>query len=67
MLNDADTALSVMKDAVPALRSGQVWAQMGTVGVADLPALAGFAAEHGLTFVDSPSRAPSSPPSRASW
>ncbi|URN03399.1 NAD(P)-dependent oxidoreductase [Actinomadura madurae] len=54
MLNDADTALSVMKDAVPALRSGQVWAQMGTVGVADLPALAGFAAEHGLTFVDSP-------------
>ncbi|SPT59565.1 NAD(P)-dependent oxidoreductase [Actinomadura madurae] len=54
MLNDADTALSVMKDAVPALRSGQVWAQMGTVGVADVPALAGFAAEHELTFVDSP-------------
>ncbi|TDD72514.1 NAD(P)-dependent oxidoreductase [Actinomadura darangshiensis] len=54
MLNDAGTALSVLADAAPALRAGQVWAQMGTVGVADVPALAGFAAEHGLTFVDSP-------------
>ncbi|MEO3828358.1 NAD(P)-dependent oxidoreductase [Actinomadura sp. B10D3] len=54
MLNDAETALSVMRDAVPALRGGQVWAQMGTVGVADVAPLAGFAAEHGLTFVDAP-------------
>jgi 3-hydroxyisobutyrate dehydrogenase len=54
MLNDAETALSVMADAAPALRAGQVWAQMGTVGVADVPALAEFAAEHGPTFVDSP-------------
>ncbi|WP_433478823.1 NAD(P)-dependent oxidoreductase [Spirillospora sp. CA-142024] len=54
MTNDAETALSVMADASSAVRAGQVWAQMGTVGVADVPALAGFAAEHGLTFVDSP-------------
>ncbi|SNS67930.1 NAD(P)-dependent oxidoreductase [Actinomadura mexicana] len=54
MLNDAETALAVMDDAAPALRAGQVWAQMGTVGVADVPALARFAADHGLTFVDSP-------------
>jgi 3-hydroxyisobutyrate dehydrogenase len=54
MLNDAETVLSVMADAAPALRAGQVWAQMGTVGVADVPALAGFAAEQGPTFVDSP-------------
>ncbi|GAA4324903.1 NAD(P)-dependent oxidoreductase [Actinomadura luteofluorescens] len=54
MLNDAETALAVMDDAASALRDGQVWAQMGTVGVADVPALARFAAGHGLTFVDSP-------------
>ncbi|MGI5202265.1 NAD(P)-dependent oxidoreductase [Spirillospora sp. CA-108201] len=54
MLNDAETALAVMKDAAPALRAGQVWAQTGTVGVGDVPALARFAADHGLTFVDSP-------------
>ncbi|WP_433469020.1 NAD(P)-dependent oxidoreductase [Spirillospora sp. CA-128828] len=54
MMNDAETALSVMADASSAARAGQVWAQMGTVGVVDVPALAGFAAEHGLTFVDSP-------------
>ncbi|GGU05722.1 MULTISPECIES: NAD(P)-dependent oxidoreductase [Actinomadura] len=54
MLNDGETALAVMNDAAPALRAGQVWAQMGTVGVADVPALARLAADHGLTFVDSP-------------
>ncbi|TMQ91118.1 NAD(P)-dependent oxidoreductase [Actinomadura soli] len=54
MLNDGETALSVMEQASPELRAGQVWAQMGTVGVADVPRLAGFAAEHGLTFADAP-------------
>ncbi|GGQ42243.1 3-hydroxyisobutyrate dehydrogenase [Actinomadura coerulea] len=54
MLNDAETALEVMEDAGPALSAGQIWAQMGTVGVADVPRLARFAAGHGLTFVDSP-------------
>src|SRR5690349_2768226 len=54
MLNDGDTALSVLGDAAGALRRGQVWAQMGTVGVASVPVLAEFAAEHGVVFVDAP-------------
>ena len=54
MLNDGDTALAVLTDAAPALRDGRIWAQMGTVGVDDVPRLAAFAAEHGATFVDSP-------------
>ncbi|TDC46974.1 NAD(P)-dependent oxidoreductase [Actinomadura sp. KC345] len=54
MLDGGETALSVMKDASPSLRPGQIWAQMGTVGVASVPGLAGFAAERGLTFVDAP-------------
>ena len=54
MLNDGETALAAMTDAAPGLRAGQVWAQAGTVGVADVPRLAAFAADHGLTFVDSP-------------
>ncbi|MGP4029126.1 NAD(P)-dependent oxidoreductase [Actinomadura sp. 3N407] len=54
MLDDGDTALSVMTDASPALRPGQIWAQMGTVGVASVRLLAGFAADQGLLFVDAP-------------
>ncbi|MEU8803965.1 NAD(P)-dependent oxidoreductase [Spirillospora sp. NPDC048819] len=54
MLDDGETALSVMTDASPALRPGQIWAQMGTVGVASVPPLAGFAADRGLLFVDAP-------------
>ncbi|MFI0483600.1 NAD(P)-dependent oxidoreductase [Actinomadura sp. 9N215] len=54
MLNDGETALSVLAQATPGLRPGQVWAQMGTVGVEDVPRLAAFAAEHGLVFADAP-------------
>lgn len=54
MLDSEDAALQVMRDASPSLREGQVWAQMGTVGVASVPTLAEFAAEHGLAFVDAP-------------
>ncbi|WUI03857.1 NAD(P)-dependent oxidoreductase [Spirillospora sp. NBC_00431] len=54
MLNDGETALSVLAEASPELRAGQVWAQMGTVGVEDVPRLAAFAAERGLAFVDAP-------------
>ncbi|MEU9840216.1 NAD(P)-dependent oxidoreductase [Actinomadura sp. NPDC048032] len=54
MLNDAETALAVMDEAAPGLSAGQVWAQMGTVGVADVPRLARFADGHGLAFVDAP-------------
>jgi 3-hydroxyisobutyrate dehydrogenase len=54
MLSDGETALSVMTDASGSLRPGQVWAQMGTIGLASLGRLAEFAAEQGLTFVDAP-------------
>ncbi|MFA1551248.1 NAD(P)-dependent oxidoreductase [Actinomadura chokoriensis] len=54
MLKDGETALSVMSEASPALRSGQIWAQMGTVGLPSLGRLAAFAAERGLRFVDAP-------------
>lgn len=54
ILGDGETALAVMADAAPGLRTGQVWAQMGTVAVDDVPRLAALAAEHGVTFVDAP-------------
>ncbi|MBO2449382.1 NAD(P)-dependent oxidoreductase [Actinomadura barringtoniae] len=54
MLNDGDAVLSAISAAEPALRSGQVWAQMSTVGLSALQPLAAFAAGHGLTFVDAP-------------
>jgi len=54
MLADGDTVAGVLADAAPGLRSGQVWAQASTVGVAATDALARLAGEHGLVFVDSP-------------
>ncbi|MEU5883374.1 NAD(P)-dependent oxidoreductase [Spirillospora sp. NPDC047279] len=54
MLNDGPGVLAAMSGAVPGLRAGQVWAQMSTVGLLALEPLAGFAAEHGLIFVDAP-------------
>ncbi|GAA1548905.1 NAD(P)-dependent oxidoreductase [Actinomadura kijaniata] len=54
MLDDGDTVLAVMDDAASALRSGQVWAQMSTVGLEAVEPMAKLAAEHGVTFVDAP-------------
>ncbi|MFI0357379.1 NAD(P)-dependent oxidoreductase [Actinomadura sp. 9N407] len=54
MLTDGDAVLAAMRDAVPGLRPGQIWAQMSTVGVAALGPLSALAAEHGITFVDAP-------------
>jgi 3-hydroxyisobutyrate dehydrogenase len=54
MLLDGDTVLAAMRDAAPGLRSGQVWAQMSTVGLAALEPLSALAAEHGLVFADAP-------------
>ncbi|QFG26325.1 NAD(P)-dependent oxidoreductase [Actinomadura sp. WMMB 499] len=54
ILADGETALAAMADAAPGLRAGQVWAQMGTVAVDDVPRLAALAADHGVTFVDAP-------------
>lgn len=54
MLSDGDAVLAAMADAAPALRPGQVWAQMSTVGIAAVGRLAALAAGHGLTFADAP-------------
>jgi 3-hydroxyisobutyrate dehydrogenase len=54
MLKDGEAVLSAMRDAASALRVGQVWAQMSTVGTAALEPLAALADEHGLTLVDAP-------------
>ncbi|MBB4892595.1 3-hydroxyisobutyrate dehydrogenase [Streptomyces olivoverticillatus] len=54
MLYDGPAALAVMRDAAPGLRPGTVWAQTTTAGLEGLDALASFAAEHGLLFVDAP-------------
>lgn len=54
MLLDGPAALDALRQAAPALPSGALWLQMGTVGAEGLAPLAGFAAEHGLRFVDAP-------------
>lgn len=54
MLYDGNTALDVMREAAPALRSDAVWAQCTTAGTGLVADLAGFAAEHGLVFYDAP-------------
>jgi 3-hydroxyisobutyrate dehydrogenase len=54
MLSDGEAVRAAMAQAASALRPGQVWAQMSTVGVNALRPLADLAAEHGVTFVDAP-------------
>ncbi|MEO3869187.1 NAD(P)-dependent oxidoreductase [Nonomuraea sp. B12E4] len=54
ILTDGDAVHAAMSAAAPALRAGQVWAQMSTVGLAAIDRLAALAAEHGPTFVDAP-------------
>jgi 3-hydroxyisobutyrate dehydrogenase len=43
-----------MREAVPGLRPGIVWAQTTTAGIEAVGELAGFAREHGLVFFDAP-------------
>lgn len=54
MLFDADAAEQVMREALPAIESGAVWVQAGTVGLAGVARLAELAVEHGVEFVDAP-------------
>ncbi|WP_308379650.1 NAD(P)-dependent oxidoreductase [Streptomyces sp. ISL-43] len=54
MLADGAAVARAMAAAEEGLSAGQVWAQMGTVGVAALDELAAFAQERGLVFVDAP-------------
>jgi 3-hydroxyisobutyrate dehydrogenase len=43
-----------MDAAADRLAPGTIWAEMGTVGIADVPELAALAAERKLVFVDAP-------------
>ncbi|MEU6280919.1 NAD(P)-dependent oxidoreductase [Streptomyces sp. NPDC047028] len=54
MLYDGHTVMGVMREAVPGLRSGTVWAQCTTAGLELTGDLAAFAREHGLVFYDAP-------------
>jgi len=54
MLTDGSAVRSVIEDAAPGLKAGQVWLQCSTVGLEALPDLASLAREHGLLFVDAP-------------
>ncbi|MFD8805712.1 NAD(P)-dependent oxidoreductase [Streptomyces sp. NPDC059597] len=54
MLYDGGTVLDVMREAVPALRPGTVWAQCTTAGTERTGELAAFAREHDLLFYDAP-------------
>ncbi|HWI43085.1 MAG TPA: NAD(P)-dependent oxidoreductase [Nocardioides sp.] len=54
MLYDGPSALEVMADAVPGLRSGAAWVQSTTAGIDRTEELAAFAREHDLVFLDAP-------------
>ncbi|WP_052808889.1 NAD(P)-dependent oxidoreductase [Streptomyces natalensis] len=54
MLLDGPAVLDALRQAAPALPAGALWLQMSTVGDEALAALARFADDHGLRFVDAP-------------
>ncbi|MFJ4686803.1 NAD(P)-dependent oxidoreductase [Streptomyces sp. NPDC088789] len=54
MLYDGGSVLEVVRRAVPALRTGTVWAQSTTASLEDVGALAALAREYGVTFYDAP-------------
>jgi 3-hydroxyisobutyrate dehydrogenase len=54
ILHDGPAAVDAMRQALPGLRPGTVWAQSTTAGIEALEGLAAFADEHKLAFVDAP-------------
>lgn len=54
VLNDGPRVLEAITSAETGLAPGTVWAQVSTVGVSAIAPLVEFAADHELTFVDSP-------------
>jgi 3-hydroxyisobutyrate dehydrogenase len=55
MLADEAATLDVMEgEALPAMESGAVWLQMGTIGVDGARRAADLAAKHGVELVDAP-------------
>src|SRR3954454_16173994 len=53
MLTDAAAGLAVMRQAAESVPDGAVWLQTSMVG-RDVERVAGFAEDHGVTFVDCP-------------
>jgi len=53
MLTDAAAVLAVMEQAAESVPDGAVWLQTSMVGT-DVERVAGFAEDHGITFVDCP-------------
>jgi 3-hydroxyisobutyrate dehydrogenase len=54
VLIDAAATRAAVDAAADRLAPGTIWAEMGTVGIADVPELAALAAERNLVFVDAP-------------
>lgn len=54
VLADGDVTGKVTSAALPAMASGTVWLQMGTVGIEATDRLAAMAADAGVAFVDAP-------------
>jgi 3-hydroxyisobutyrate dehydrogenase len=61
MLADGAAVEATMREALPAMAAGSIWAQMSTVGLDAARRLADLSLQHGVTCVDAPvlgSRAP---------
>jgi len=54
VLFDGGAVLEVLREAAPGLRPGALWAQSSTAALEDVPALARFARENGVVYVDAP-------------
>jgi 3-hydroxyisobutyrate dehydrogenase len=54
ILPDADAVLDVIGQALDAIDSGTVWAQMSTIGIAGIERCGAIASERGIDLVDAP-------------
>jgi 3-hydroxyisobutyrate dehydrogenase len=54
MLADGPAVEEAMRDALPAMQPGAVWAQTSTIGIEAAERLAGLALQHSVTCVDAP-------------
>lgn len=54
LLADGSAVEEIMEEGAPATKSGALWIQSSTVGIAATERLSEIASEHGLVFVDAP-------------
>jgi 3-hydroxyisobutyrate dehydrogenase len=54
MLADGPIVGETMREALPAMAAGTIWAQTSTIGIAAAEQLSAQADEHGVAFVDAP-------------